>query len=98
MYMATATIARYVFPNWRRLDHLRRVRRSQFMCDSVAGGLLGGVSHILLDSFMHHDMHPMWPFAEGNALAGISSTGTLHGALALAGFFGLILWLLLREP
>jgi hypothetical protein len=46
---------------------------------------------------MHQDMNPFWPFAIGNGLAGSIGVGTLHIGLALAGLFGVILWLLLRE-
>ena len=85
-------------PRWIPWEERQRLMpRPKLLRDSVAGGLLGGVSHILLDSCMHHDMHPMWPFARGNPLAGIISVNTLHISLALVGFFGLIFWLLLRE-
>ena len=59
--------------------------------------MVGGVTHIFLDSLMHRDMHPFWPFVEGNALAGVIGGGALHLGLAVMGFFGLVLWLLLRE-
>lgn len=65
---------------------------------SLVSGVIGGVSHVLLDSFMHHDMRPFWPFADGNGLLGMLDLGTLHIALAASGFFGLIFWLLLADP
>ena len=67
------------------------------LVDSLAAGVIGGVSHVFLDSLMHRDMHPFWPFATGNALAGVIGIGTLHGVLGLSGFFGVALWLLLHE-
>lgn len=66
--------------------------------DSVVSGLVGGVSHVFLDSLMHTDMHPFWPFLKGNALTGLVSAGLLHILLAASGFFGVIFWLLMREP
>ncbi|MBL8813314.1 MAG: DUF4184 family protein [Planctomycetaceae bacterium] len=68
------------------------------LIDSVVSGVIGGVSHVFLDSLMHADMHPFWPFALGNSLAGLIGVGLLHILLAASGFFGLILWLLMREP
>ena len=64
---------------------------------SLVSPVLGGVSHILLDSFMHRDMRPLWPFTNGNALLGVIDIGTLHIALAASGFFGLMFWLLLAD-
>jgi Domain of unknown function (DUF4184) len=98
MWLVAVAAIRCLPGNFHGLQQLRSTPGLRLLRESVAAGLLGGVTHILLDSCMHHDMHPYWPFARGNALAGIVGAGTLHIALALAGFFGLILWLLLREP
>ncbi len=72
-------------------------RQRRRLIESIAAGMLGGVSHILLDSFMHRDMHPYWPFAEGNSLVGIVNLNGLHIGLAATGFFGLIFWILLAD-
>lgn len=64
---------------------------------SLVSGVIGGVSHVLLDSLMHRDMHPFWPFADGNGLIGVVDISTLHIALAASGFFGLMFWLLLWD-
>lgn len=98
MYTAIVFATCRLPQSWRFIERLTSAPRPQLFQDSVVGGLVGGVSHILLDSCMHHDMHPLWPFARGNALAGIIGVGPLHIALAAGGFFGLILWLFLREP
>ena len=71
-------------------------RRSQF-ADSLLAGFVGAVSHIFLDSCMHGDMNPFWPFAEGNSCMGIISLKWLHLLLVLSGVFGVILWLFMRE-
>ncbi len=75
------------------LKGLRATSARRMWTQSLVAGLLGGVSHILLDSCMHYDMHPFWPLAAGNGLAGILSVGVLHVGLAIAGFFGIIIWL-----
>ncbi|WP_145178914.1 DUF4184 family protein [Gimesia aquarii] len=69
----------------------------QLLWQSLIAGLIGGVTHIFLDSLMHEEMNPFWPIADGNGLAGMLSVGTLHIGLAAAGLFSLIFWLLLRE-
>ncbi|QDT43748.1 hypothetical protein Pan241w_38520 [Gimesia alba] len=77
---------------------LAQTPRRQMLRQSILAGVIGGASHILLDSLMHAEMQPFWPLAEGNVLAGIISVPALHITLAAIGFFGLIFWLLLREP
>lgn len=78
-------------------ERLAQTPRRQLLRQSLAAGLIGGVSHILLDSLMHAEMNPFWPLADGNGLAGMISVPALHITLAAMGFFGLIFWLLLRE-
>jgi len=78
---------------WSSLKQLRDAPRSQLFRASVISGLLGGITHIFLDSCMHRDMNPFWPFIQGNSLAGIIDVGALHIALAACGFFGLFLWM-----
>ena len=60
------------------------------------GALLGAYSHVLLDSVMHHDIQPLQPFAAGNALHGLVSLATLHGACIAAGVFALA-WIAMRR-
>ena len=52
------------------------------------GALLGSFSHVLLDSFMHADLQPLWPWAAGNALLNGISLDGLHLACAAAGLWG----------
>jgi membrane-bound metal-dependent hydrolase YbcI (DUF457 family) len=56
---------------------------------SIAGGVLGGLSHPLLDAIMHPDVQPLMPFLAGNALLGMVGLGALHmicvGAVLLGG-------------
>jgi membrane-bound metal-dependent hydrolase YbcI (DUF457 family) len=54
------------------------------------GAALGAWSHVVLDSVMHHDIRPLLPFSEANALQGVVDLSTLHQAcLASALFAGL---------
>jgi hypothetical protein len=95
-YVGIRTLLKLAPKTW--FVNCRRTPRRQLIADSAISGLVGGISHVFLDSLMHRDMHPFWPFANGNALAGIVGVGTLHLSLAASGFFGVVLWLLMREP
>lgn len=77
---------------------LKQTPKTRLLFQSLLAGFIGGISHVFLDSLMHDDMHPFWPFVSGNALTGMISVSALHIGLGLLGLFSLILWLLLREP
>lgn len=56
------------------------------------GAFAGTFSHVLLDAFMHPDMAPWWPLAQGNALLAAIDTDLLHlGCAACAVVAGLFL-------
>jgi len=57
----------------------------------VAGGLLGGVTHPLLDGIMHAGIQPLSPFAPGNPFLGLIGLGWLHLLCVAAGALGLAL-------
>ena len=58
---------------------------------AAIGALLGGASHIALDSIMHHDMQPYWPLSDTNGLLGVIPVEALHKLCVLCGVFGLAL-------
>lgn len=45
---------------------------------ALLGATLGAYSHILLDSFMHADMQPLWPWSAGNVLLSKIPIDGLH--------------------
>lgn len=45
---------------------------------AFAGAMLGTFSHLVLDAVMHSDIHPWWPFADGNGLLKIIPISSLH--------------------
>jgi hypothetical protein len=60
-----------------------------------SGGVLGGLSHTVLDGMMHRDVRPFMPWSDGNPFLGIVSVGTLHllcVSAAMLGALGLTLW------
>ena len=81
---------------WLWVARLRLATKTRLAAEACVSGLIGGVSHIFLDSLIHHDMNPFWPFGDGNALAGMVSSGSLHMTLALSGLFGVVVFVLLR--
>jgi membrane-bound metal-dependent hydrolase YbcI (DUF457 family) len=64
-----------------------RVEQDYSMYSIVAGSLMGVWLHIVLDSYMHRDMKPFWPFLEANPLYGglFASFELLY--VCLFGFF-----------
>lgn len=41
--------------------------------EALLGGLIGAWSHLILDSMMHEDIKPLWPFISSNSLLGLLS-------------------------
>jgi membrane-bound metal-dependent hydrolase YbcI (DUF457 family) len=64
---------------------------------ALVGGVVGGLSHSLLDGIMHPDIRPFRPFTEANPLLGLVSIVDLHLACVATGVLGLIV-LLIRRP
>lgn len=57
---------------------------------AVLSALLGTWSHVFLDSIMHADIQPWWPFSAGNGLRGLLSLELLHVLCAALGAWGLL--------
>ncbi len=60
------------------------------------GALLGAWTHLLLDSFMHHDIRPFNPFSDANVFLGVVSIGWLHTICLSLGLIGLIFLIMKR--
>jgi hypothetical protein len=76
-----------------RLGSLTEAQRSKILSEvslggALAGGVIGGVSHSMLDSIVHSEVRPFWPLADGT-LFGIVGTGSLHVGCIVAGVVGL---------
>jgi hypothetical protein len=68
------------------VDHGRSVELA--LPPSIAGGLLGGLTHPLLDAIMHVDVQPFRPFLDGNPLLRLISLTHLHLACVVAALVG----------
>jgi len=64
---------------------------------ALMGGLIGGVSHALLDGLVHHDVHALRPFAETTWVLSPSGIGMVPVACVIAGVLGALLWVVRRE-
>lgn len=64
---------------------------------AATSALIGTFSHVLLDSVMHADMLPLWPFSDTNGMLYRISVSQLHAACVIAGIVGgaglLALWI-----
>lgn len=58
---------------------------------------LGAYSHVLLDSLMHHDITPFFPFSPSNALLGLISVPALHQLCVYSGLIGAVAYLALSH-
>jgi hypothetical protein len=71
----------------RRLPGLR----AEFsLTGSLAGGLLGGLTHVLLDATTNADVLPFWPASDQNPLLGLATPAALRLDCVLAGVLGLV--------
>ncbi|MCG6970022.1 MAG: DUF4184 family protein [Gammaproteobacteria bacterium] len=60
----------------------------------VIAGIIGAFSHVLLDSIMYDDVHPLAPWSELNPMLGVINLLTLHFGLIAIGTVGAF-WLIL---
>lgn len=60
---------------------------------ALTGAFFGTLSHLVLDSLMHHDIHPLAPFSNANPLVDLVSHDGVYQLCAIAGAFGAIAWI-----
>jgi membrane-bound metal-dependent hydrolase YbcI (DUF457 family) len=58
---------------------------------AISAAFIGTYSHVLLDSLMHYDMHPLAPFQRGNAMLHAISVANVHWLCVLSGILGSLL-------
>ena len=51
---------------------------------------IGAYSHVVLDSIMHNDMEPFFPFSQSNELLGLISISALHKFCVYSGLVGAV--------
>jgi hypothetical protein len=62
----------------------------------IFGAFFGTLSHVALDSLMHHDMHPLRPFSDLNPLLGLITHDGVYQLCAIAGVLGAVTWLVMK--
>lgn len=59
----------------------------------IMGAVFGTLSHVLLDSLIHHDIRPLSPFSQANPLMGLVTHDGVYQACMVAGVLGIAGWL-----
>ncbi len=97
-FVAVYLVALFIAARWLALrlpDHLLLRWRTLGVVPVVLGSVLGAWSHVLLDSVMHSDIVPLWPWSQANPLFQVISTTDLHWACVASGGVAAA-WFLLR--
>ena len=63
----------------------------------AAGAFFGTLSHVVLDSLMHHDIQPFMPFSPANPLEGLVSHDGVYQLCAIAGAIGAVAWVAIQR-
>jgi hypothetical protein len=79
-------------------DSVASIRSEISTLGILAGGIIGGVSHPLLDGLMHPDIRPFAPWTDANPLLGAVGLGALHLGCVVAGLIGLMLLWVRMDP
>jgi hypothetical protein len=77
-------------------NQVPEVRSDLALPAAIAGGLIGGVSHPLLDGLMHRDIHALRPFAETTWVLSPVGIAAVPWACVAAGVVGVVLWMARR--
>ena len=91
-------LLRAAIHGWNRLiaSYLRsglRIEPRVPVLPTVTGALLGGWSHVLLDSMLYADMRPFAPWSAGNTLLDVLAGFEVYLLCVALGVFGTITWL-----
>ena len=62
----------------------------------TVGAFFGTLSHVALDSLMHHDIQPLMPFSQSNPLMGLVSHDGVYQLCAIAGVVGAVTWVAMQ--
>lgn len=63
---------------------------------AIFGAFFGTLSHLVLDSMMHHDIHPLAPFSNANPLIGLVSHDGVYQLCVVMGVIGTVAWVVLK--
>ncbi len=60
---------------------------------AISSGLIGSLSHVLLDGLIYPDMSPFWPLVRGNPIS-IATNKGIYIFCVLSGIVGLVVYLI----
>ena len=75
-----------------RLGLLSMPTRPEFW-PVISGLSVGTLSHVAIDSIMHSDVQPFWPFDAGSPLHSVLGIDQLHAFCVVSGVLGLVVFL-----
>lgn len=62
----------------------------------ISGAFFGTLSHVLLDSLMHHDIRPLSPFSVANPLMGLMPQDGIYWLCTITGVMGTMLLIVMK--
>jgi len=75
----------------RRASNEAMIQAEVALLPAHVSGLVGGLSHPLLDAVMHTDLRPFWPFSTANPLLAVMGLGYLHLFCVGSGIVGAVI-------
>jgi hypothetical protein len=86
-----------MFPaRWRSSPLWIPSREPRLLWVCLLSGIVGGVSHVMLDSIIHADILPFWPLSNTGGLFRAFRESTVYLGCLAAGLLGLAIWLVLE--
>jgi hypothetical protein len=64
---------------------------------ALSSALLGAYTHVGLDSLMHYDIRPFYPYSEKNVLLSLISIDQLYAFCLYTGLTGVVVFLLMQS-
>ena len=64
---------------------------------AFTSAFVGTYTHVFLDSIMHSDMVPLYPFSQSNELLLVIGIDALHTYLFISGLFGIIAYFISQK-
>ena len=91
-YLLTKWNKEVIHYKWPRLVQSEAVPKAAV----IIGAFFGTLSHVGLDSLMHHDIQPLQPFSTANPLLGLVTHDGVYQACTIAGVLGIAAWLVIQ--
>lgn len=66
------------------------------LVSAIIASFVGAYTHVFLDSMMHVDMRPFYPFSNQNGMLSVVNLGVLHLGCVFTGVFGGVVYFIFR--